>query len=117
MLEAIDKEVDVAQTPEHEDYGMFVLVLMSHGGKNNCIFGFDGTAIELSDVYYLLTPQNFPTMSGKPKLIIVQACAGGRNNYQRLFVDLWICDMTNQQMQKAVNYLLCSEFMTTIIIF
>ena len=36
MLEAIREET---QHPDHEDYGMFVLVIMSHGTEDECILG------------------------------------------------------------------------------
>ena len=68
--------------PDHEDYGMFVLVLMSHGLDGDVILGSDMKAVKLSDVYDLLSPLNFPKMAGKPKLIIIQACSGGK--YQRI---------------------------------
>ena len=79
MYRAINEETDDNITPENDDYKMFVLVLMSHGAKNGSIFGYDGDAISLTDVRSLLCPENFPNMSGKPKIIIIQACAGGRN--------------------------------------
>ena len=76
ILSTIDDEV---QNDGHEDYNMFILILMSHGARNGHIYGIDGSVIRLEDVYCLLSPQMFPAMSGKPKMIIVQACQGGEN--------------------------------------
>ena len=59
----------------HSNLGMFVLVLMSHGGYGTIQVGED--VIKLVDIYRLLSPQNFPAMRGKPKMIILQACSGG----------------------------------------
>ena len=59
----------------HSNLGMFVLVLMSHGGYGTLQVG--GKAIKLVDIYRLLSPQNFPAMRGKPKMVILQACSGG----------------------------------------
>ena len=61
----------------HSNLGMFVLVLMSHGGYGT-IAAKDGntgtmTQIKLVDIYTLY----FPAMRGKPKMVILQACSGG----------------------------------------
>ena len=65
----------------HSNLGMFVLVLMSHGGYGT-IAAKDGntgtmTQIKLVDIYRLLSSLNFPAMRGKPKMVILQACSGG----------------------------------------
>ena len=60
----------------HSNLGMFVLVLMSHGGYGTLQVGRHDV-IKLVDIYRLLSPQNFPAMKGKPKMIILQACSGG----------------------------------------
>ena len=57
---------------------MFVLVIMSHGAEDDVIYGTDGNSIKLADVYELIAPTSFPAMMDKVKLVIVQACGGGR---------------------------------------
>lgn len=74
-METISAET---QNPHHADYGMFVLVIMSHGRQNGHICGVDGETVKLANVYNLLSARNFPGMSGKPKFIIVQACGGSK---------------------------------------
>ena len=69
---------DETQKSDHKDYGMFVLVIMSHGDTNDRIFGADGKTIQLAEVLDLLSPLNFPTMAGKPKLVVIQACSGSK---------------------------------------
>ena len=64
--------------PDHNDYGMFALVIMTHGTKT-VLYGKDGTQIERSDVYDLMSAYNFPSMANKPKWIILQACSGGES--------------------------------------
>ncbi|XP_067940811.1 caspase b-like isoform X2 [Watersipora subatra] len=73
MLEVIRNE-----TGRHadENYGMFVLVIMSHGSETG-ISGTDGTMVQRTDINNALSAQNFPAMARKPKLLIVQACSGG----------------------------------------
>jgi len=65
------------KTKEYEDLGCHVLVIMTHGGLNNHIYGTDLKRVKLTDVYDLLTPLNFPGMAGKPKVVILEVCSGG----------------------------------------
>ncbi|XP_067935149.1 caspase-2-like [Watersipora subatra] len=65
---------------DHDDYGIFILVIMSHGSENDRISGTDGHDIKLSDVHDLLSAGNFSRMRGRPKFIITQACSGSRRD-------------------------------------
>ena len=62
----------------HWSLGMFVLVLMSHGGRDNLIYDSNNQPVSLVSIQDLLSPENFPSMKGKPKLMIIQACSGGK---------------------------------------
>lgn len=75
MLEIIRT---VVGSPDHKDYGMFVLVIMSHGTENGKIYGTDLSCITSEEIEDALSHTNFPAMKGKPKLIIIQACRGGQ---------------------------------------
>ena len=57
---------------------MFVLVLMSHGGRDNVISDSNNQPVSLVNIQDMLSPKNFPAMKGKPKLMIIQACSGGK---------------------------------------
>ena len=79
LVESIHREtqlVDQTGQSVHEELGMFVLVITSHGAEGS-VAGSDHKHIKLTDIYQLLSSKNFPDMRGKPKLIIIQACAGG----------------------------------------
>ena len=79
IVESIHREtqlVDQTGQSVHEELGMFVLVITSHGAEGS-VTGSDHKHIKLTDIYQLLSSKNFPAMKGKPKLIIIQACAGG----------------------------------------
>ena len=71
------QRVDQTGRSVHEDLGMFVLVITGHGAEGS-VQGSDAEHIRLTDIYQLLSARNFPAMKGKPKLIIIQACAGGK---------------------------------------
>ncbi|XP_067941712.1 uncharacterized protein [Watersipora subatra] len=70
--------IEETNRKDHYDYGMFVLVLMSHGTKGDVILDSQGKSVYFVHFQDLLCPRNFPAMKGKPKLIIVQACSGER---------------------------------------
>ena len=57
---------------------MFVLVLMSHGTGGDMILDSQSQPVALTKIKDLLSPHNFAAMKGKPKLMIVQACSGGK---------------------------------------
>ena len=79
IVESIHREtqlVDQTGRSVYEELEMLVLVLTSHGAEGSVV-GSDHRHIKLTDIYQLLSPKNFPAMRGKPKLIIIQACAGG----------------------------------------
>lgn len=80
IVETIHKETQlidpITQESVHRDLGAFVLVISSHGGRGS-IVGVDRKHIDLADIFNLLSPKNFPAMTGKPKVVIIQACAGG----------------------------------------
>uniref|UniRef100_A0A1E1XLC0 Putative caspase n=1 Tax=Amblyomma sculptum TaxID=1581419 RepID=A0A1E1XLC0_AMBSC len=74
QMKAVLKE---AANPEHhKDADCVVVVLLSHGMRDN-IAGVDGVALRLhEDVYELFSNESCPTLMRKPKIFIVQACRG-----------------------------------------
>ncbi|XP_067940460.1 malignant fibrous histiocytoma-amplified sequence 1 homolog [Watersipora subatra] len=73
MLDVISDET---KRPEHGNYAMFVLIILSHGSETG-ISGTDGRMVRRTDINNALSAQNFPAMDRKPKLLIIQACSGG----------------------------------------
>ena len=61
---------------EHRSYGMFVFIIMSHGMRGDVLLDRDNQEVDLVKIRDLLSPRKFPSMKGKPKLMIVQACSG-----------------------------------------
>lgn len=82
-MAAIEAE---ARHPDHADYGLFILVVMSHGAQNDCIYGTDLEVIKVKDICDRLSLHHFPHMAGKPKVVIIQACAGGEGLDQERYL-------------------------------
>jgi len=79
MMQDIETET---QHPDHEDYGMHITVLMSHGatyGAYGMLYGADLKPVKLLDIFDLLSSDNFKHMAGKPKVVIVLACRNGKH--------------------------------------
>ena len=75
----INREIiEETERDDHSNLGMFALVLMSHGARGDVILDSEGQPVDLVHVRKLLSPSFFPAMKGKPKLVIIQACSGGK---------------------------------------
>eukprot|EP00106_Octopus_bimaculoides_P016082 XP_014783524.1 PREDICTED: caspase-like [Octopus bimaculoides] len=55
----------------------FVCAILSHGGKNDIICGYEGK-VELDELLSCLRPDRCPSLTGVPKLIFIQACRGSK---------------------------------------
>ncbi|XP_043938416.1 caspase-3-like [Protopterus annectens] len=60
-------------TDEHGEY--FVTVISSHG-ENGFIYGYDGEAVRLADIFTMFDPARCPQLANKPKIFFIQACRG-----------------------------------------
>lgn len=75
--EKILKILDDVSHEDHSQYDCFVLWLMSHG-QNGLFYGADGDTVPIETVRDFFSNANCPSLSGKPKLIFIQACRGKR---------------------------------------
>jgi len=71
MLAAVKFEI---RTEKNNGLGCQILVVMTHGGRDSCIYGNDLKKINLTDLYDLLAPLS---LKRKPTVVILQACSGG----------------------------------------
>jgi len=74
MLSAVKSEV---KKETHKNLGCHMLVVMTHGGEDNCIYGTDLEKVNFTDLCDLLTPLHFNGMRRKPKVVILEASSGG----------------------------------------
>jgi len=71
MLAAVKLEI---RTEKNNGLGCQILVVMTHGRGDNCIYGTDLEKVNLTDLYELLLPLS---IKHKPTVVILQACTGG----------------------------------------
>lgn len=64
---------EFARKPEHKDADMCIVVVMSHGNKEN-VFACDGEKLARDWIVKEFIKSNCPHLSGKPKLFVFQAC-------------------------------------------
>ncbi|CAI9742742.1 caspase-1-like isoform X2 [Octopus vulgaris] len=55
----------------------FICAILSHGGENDIIYGYEGE-VELDEMLSYLRPDRCPSLTGIPKLIFIQACRGSK---------------------------------------
>ncbi|BFZ23506.1 hypothetical protein BsWGS_26545 [Bradybaena similaris] len=77
---------EFAQSPDLNQLSSLAVVILSHGGPNDSIYGQDGavanncpvpgTFITRLELQRIFNTTNCPSMKGKPKLFIIQACRG-----------------------------------------
>ena len=70
------KELETYSAMDHENYDVFFCIIMSHGNKENEIYTTDLEAININEIQNYFTPNNCPSLCGKPKIFIIQACRG-----------------------------------------
>jgi len=59
----------------HKEGDMTIVAILSHG-KDGVIYAADGQSINMEYIYEFFNNRNCPSLRGKPKFFIVQACRG-----------------------------------------
>ena len=60
-------------------YGVFFLIILSHGGEGDVVYGTDGKKVEVDQLKELFYATNCPSLAGIPKIFLIDACRGSRN--------------------------------------
>ena len=68
-------KLEFYRTQEHTKYDAFVCCILTHG-KLGAVFGVDGIPIEIKDLQGLFAGIKCPSLVGKPKIFIINACQG-----------------------------------------
>ena len=64
---------------DHNDYDCLIVAILTHGDYGDVLYGTSG-AITLQEVIETFSSKRCPTLIGKPKIFIIQACRGRRCN-------------------------------------
>ncbi|XP_078314960.1 caspase-7-like [Crassostrea virginica] len=67
--------LETFQSRDHQDYGSFIVCTLSHGDLD-VISGSCGGSIDINSMTSLFRADNCPSLAGKPKIFIYQACQG-----------------------------------------
>ncbi|XP_076088763.1 caspase-8-like isoform X2 [Mytilus galloprovincialis] len=75
--EIVEKITELAEV-DHSKYGACVVCILSHGSET-AVFGSYGHSVRINHLTSLLSPRKCKSLSGKPKLLFIQACRGIRD--------------------------------------
>lgn len=68
---------DIAQL-DHTTYDCVVFCIMTHGGYG-VLYGTDCVPLEIQKIVNFFRSSHCPTLAGKPKIFVIQACQGINN--------------------------------------
>ena len=74
---------------DHAAYDAFFIVILSHGDQGDMIYTSDSRPIKIDDISDYFTASMCPTLANKPKVFIIQACHGYKQN-KPVTID-WLC--------------------------
>ena len=78
--EQLETTLKQYQQKDHSKFCTLFVVILSHGDEGNIVYASDGQAIKLDDIFKYFSASNCPSLGGKPKVFIVQACRGPQHN-------------------------------------
>ena len=71
----IRKNIKELVESDFEGYASLIVCLLSHG-EEGTIFGSDWLPVRINDLKFAFNSHDCPSLHGKPKIFIVQACQG-----------------------------------------
>ncbi|KAM7174866.1 caspase-14 [Macrochelys suwanniensis] len=80
ILPALEKFRDQINQSKDE-ISCCLIALMSHGRSHGLIQGKDGDTVDLDDIFALFNNIQCPKLQEKPKIFIIQACRGGKEDH------------------------------------
>ena len=64
---------------DHDKYDCLIVAILTHGDYGDVLYGTSG-AITIQEIIETFSSKRCPTLIGKPKIFIIQACRGRRYN-------------------------------------
>ena len=87
-------------------YDCFVCVILSHGSKDG-IYGTDDQIIKLEAITSLFRRDECPSLIGKPKMFLIQACRGNRQDRVAVESDSDPIVFSNPSLPADADFLIC----------
>ena len=66
-------------------HGVFFLIILSHGGEGDVVYGTDGKKVKVEQLKGLFNVKNCPSLAAIPKIFMIDACRGSRNEWVYYF--------------------------------
>lgn len=63
-------------TMNHSKFDCLIVAILTHGREGNVLCGTDRKEIAVTDIINIFRADNSPSLAGKPKIILLQACRG-----------------------------------------
>ena len=76
----IESILTVVQRDDHSDADCLLVVMMTHGDEEGFLYDSQSWKFEAKKLWAPFTPDLCPTLAGKPKLFLVQACQGDQTD-------------------------------------
>ena len=107
-LERTDMMNFLTETSEKDfsKYDCFVCVILSHGTKDG-IYGTDDQVIKLEAITSLFRRDKCPSLQGKPKIFLIQACRGTQRDQVPIESDSEPVLYTNPSLPADADFLIC----------
>jgi hypothetical protein len=67
--------IDELASENFSSYASLVVCILSHGNED-VVEGVDGKNIKINELKYKFNSNDCPTLNGKPKIWIIEACQG-----------------------------------------
>ena len=87
-------------------YDCFVCVILSHGTKDG-IFGTDEKVIKIEAITSLFRRHECPSLEGKPKIFLIQACRGPRQDRVPVESDSDPIPLSSSSLPADADFLIC----------
>ena len=68
----------------HDKYDCLMVAILTHGDYGDVLYGTTGGGIMIQEVIETFSGTRCPSLIGKPKIFIIQACRGRRHNQTQL---------------------------------
>ena len=105
------KHVEEYSQMEHK--GAFILIILSHGGAGDVVYGVDTGEVKVHELQeYFHTTKCHPSLVHKPKVFLIDACRGGNHEKVRMHGHRQVRGSPTIGYRSAIGITDSADFMT-----